>query len=296
MILATKLAEFVSQTSNPSRRTAPGARLDLCYAALERRQHWGNSASLMKPRGWLYVLVGHGRPTLLLENRHVVLSPGDFVIAGPECSVGWTDKPGAVSDRLVWLWRTGPRCMECAVEPNTYRLWRVNSRLWRDLEQLHALCRPEVERPDGLSTLALDQLHVAIDIAVARQVRRKCQKAKTSARMEFAEHWIAQNLAERNLTAGLCDYLQISPATLTRMFQAHHGESPASYHQRMKMARAQELLASNHRTVRDIASTLGYRHPNDFSRAFRRFTGYSPTERPTESSPRKCNGEENGSE
>jgi transcriptional regulator GlxA family with amidase domain len=70
--------------------------------------------------------------------------------------------------------------------------------------------------------------------------------------------------------------LQISPATLARMFQQHHGESPAMYHQRLRMTRAQELLETNRFSVKEIAYALGYKHPNDFSRAFRRFVGRSP--------------------
>jgi len=94
--------------------------------------------------------------------------------------------------------------------------------------------------------------------------------------MELAVRWMAQNLAERNPVSDLCDYLQISPATLARMFQTHHGESPAMYHQRLKMARAHEMLANVRFSVKEVAYSLGYRHPNDFSRAFKQFTGKSP--------------------
>ena len=53
------------------------------------------------------------------------------------------------------------------------------------------------------------------------------------------------------------------------------------------MMRARELLTSDHWTVNDVANTLGYRYPNDFSRAFKRFTGVSPTGNLAES----CRGE-----
>jgi AraC-like DNA-binding protein len=277
MILATKLPESLSLASTPSMRTAASAQLDLYYAALVRHQQWGNSASLMKPNGWLYVLISHGRPILLLESGRVVLNPGDFIIAGPECSIGWTGQPGAVSDRLVWLWRTGPRCVECSVKPNTYRLWKVNSRLWRDLEQFHALCLPELRRPDGLSVLALEQLHGAIDVAIARHLSHRGPGALHSVRMELAMQWMMQNLSQSNPVNGLSEYLQVSQATLVRMFRTHTGESPGACHLRMKMARAHELLVSDRWSVKDVASALGYRHPNDFSRAFKQFTGITPT-------------------
>jgi two-component system response regulator YesN len=48
------------------------------------------------------------------------------------------------------------------------------------------------------------------------------------------------------------------------------------YHQRLKMARAQELLETDRFSVKEIAYALGYKHPNDFSRAFKQFVGKSP--------------------
>ena len=148
--------------------------------------------------------------------------------------------------------------------------------MWHRLEQLHGLCRQEVERPDELTKLAIEQLHLAIDVTVARLVQRKIGPPEPSVRMELAVRWMAQNLAEPNPVSALCEYLQISPATVVRMFQTHHGESPAMYHQRLKMTRAQELLETARFSVKEIAYALGYKHPNDFSRAFKQFVGRSP--------------------
>ena len=213
---------------------------------------------------------------MILENEQKVLNPGDFLVIDPDCASGWTDKADGVADLLVWIWRAGPRCPECAVDSGTYRQWTIGTRLWHKLEQLHGLCRQEVERPDELTKLAIEQLHLAIDVTVARLVQRKIGPPEASVRMELAIRWMAQNLAEPNPVSALCEYLQISPATLVRMFQTHHGESPAVYHQRLKMGRAQELLETDRFSVKEIAYALGYKHPNDFSRAFKQFVGKSP--------------------
>ncbi len=216
-------------------------------------------------------------PTLVLEHQQKRLSPGDFLVIDPDCASGWIDREDAVSDLLVWVWRTGPRCSECVAASGSYREWTIGTKLWHKLEQLHTLCRQEVERPDEFTRLALEQLHLAIDVTVARLVQRKVQPPEPSVRMELAVRWMAQNLAELSPVSGLCEYLQISPATLARMFQTHHGEPPAMYHQRLRMTRAHELLETNRYSVKEIAYALGYNHPNDFSRAFRRFVGKSPT-------------------
>src|SRR6266850_2157572 len=239
------------------------AQLDLLYLAWGHRFYGQHPIPVSRHPGWHYVLVNRGRPTLVLENKKKVLSPGDFLMIDPDCASGWIDRPDGVSDLIVWIWRTGPRCPECIVGPGTHRQWAIGTRLWRKLEQLHASCRQEVEQPDELTNLAIKQLHLAIDITVARLVRRKTQPPEPSVRMELALRWMAQNLGERNLICALCEYLQISPATLARMFQTQHGESPALYHQRLKMTKAHELLKTDRLSVKEIAYALGYKYPND---------------------------------
>ena len=114
---------------------------------------------------------------MLHQHGQKALKPGDFLVIGPECTFSLTDQPDGGSDMLVWIWHASPRCPECGVAPGEYRQWAIGTRLWRKLEQLHGLCREEVENPDKVTRLVLDQLHVALDIAVARLVRKKAQPA-----------------------------------------------------------------------------------------------------------------------
>jgi transcriptional regulator GlxA family with amidase domain len=152
----------------------------------------------------------------------------------------------------------------------------IGTQLWRRLEQFHATCRQEVEQPDDLTNLALKQLHLMIDITVARIVRSRFRPPEPSVRIELALRWMAQNLAAPNPVSALCEYLQISPATVVRMFQTYYREPPAVYHQQLKMTKAQQLLETGHLSVKQISCSLGYKHPNNFSRSFRQFFGTRP--------------------
>jgi len=252
------------------------AQLDLLYLSWGHRQYGRNPIPVSFHPGWHYVLVDRGNPTLVLEHDKKVLNPGDFLIIDPDCAFGWVDRPDGVCDLLNWIWRTGPRCSDFIPAPGTYLQWAINPALQRKLEQLHAMCREEVEQSDALSKLAIERLHIGIDVTLARLIRRKTQPPEPTVRMELAVRWLAQNLAEPNPVRALCEYLQISPATLTRMFQASHGESPALYHQRLRMRRAQEMLETGRFSVKEVAYTLGYKHPNHFSRAFTGFVGKNP--------------------
>ena len=253
------------------------AQLDLLYLAWGRQRYGRNPIPVTHHSGWRYMLVNHGNPTLVLEDHQEILSPGDFLIVAPECASGLVDQSDEVSDLLVWLWRTPPGCAECVVAPRTYRRWSVGTRLCHILEECYRLCQEEVARPDELSKLAIKQLHRRIDLAVARLVRRKTQPPEASVRMELAIHWMTYNLAGANPIGDLCKYLHVSHATLIRMFQTQHGESPGDYHQRLKMTRAQGLLQTGRFSIKEVADALGYKHANDFGRAFKRFFGERPT-------------------
>ncbi|HVM62200.1 MAG TPA: hypothetical protein VMV72_15165 [Verrucomicrobiae bacterium] len=179
---ATQLpkALHVPPPGNPRWVCPKAAQLDLLYLAWGRRQYGQTPIPVSRHPGWQYVLVNRGNPTLVLHGRQKALSPGDFLVFDPDCASGWTDEADGVSDLLVWIWRTAPRCEGYGPSLAAYRQWTIGTKLWSQLEFLHGLCRQEVEHPDKLTGLALEQLHLAVDIAVARLVRPKRRLSASS--------------------------------------------------------------------------------------------------------------------
>jgi AraC-like DNA-binding protein len=68
----------------------------------------------------------------------------------------------------------------------------------------------------------------------------------------------------------------VSSATLHRIFKHQLGHSPDAHFHGMKMSIARTRLA-NGQSVKAVAYELGYRHAGDFSRAYMRHFGHSPT-------------------
>ncbi len=213
-----------------------------------------------------------------MESRAIRTRPGHILIVGPDCASGWTDRPSGVCDVLTWVWRTPPRCAECTPPETAWLALAGDEKLRRALLLAHALCRREVEQPSALTRQALEHARLHMDLAIARARRPRAAAPEPALRMELALRWMAQNPAVLNPVGALCDYLQVSPATLHRLFCAHLGESPATCHARLRMDRARGLLGDPRATVKAVAYALGYRHPNDFSRAFKRHTGRNPGE------------------
>jgi DNA-binding response OmpR family regulator len=67
-------------------------------------------------------------------------------------------------------------------------------------------------------------------------------------------------------------------ARLGREFQVHLGMSTFEYLREQRLVRAQELLATTGQQIQQIADTVGYKRPGDFTTAFRLRFGLTPRE------------------
>ena len=64
---------------------------------------------------------------------------------------------------------------------------------------------------------------------------------------------------------------------LCTLFKEHCGEGPIEYYSMLKIARAKKLLLDGV-SVSKISDMLGYSSIHNFSRAFKKTVGVSPTE------------------
>lgn len=76
--------------------------------------------------------------------------------------------------------------------------------------------------------------------------------------------------------AGLAQIAGVSRATLVRRFPSATGMGVADFLTRTRMTVAADLLTTTHRSLQDIAASVGYRSPSAFGRAFRAATGTAP--------------------
>lgn len=82
---------------------------------------------------------------------------------------------------------------------------------------------------------------------------------------------------ERNYTlAGLAGQAGLSLSGLKAKFHEHYGHSVFSYLRQCRLERARALLEEDDISIAEIAYRLGYRHPANFSAAFRERFGHAP--------------------
>ncbi|RKP54094.1 response regulator [Cohnella endophytica] len=95
---------------------------------------------------------------------------------------------------------------------------------------------------------------------------------------EDARHWIRDHLHEDSSLNGLAEYLHLSPKYVSSRFKQVTGESFADFLNRVRFERARELLLDPTQKVSQIAEAVGYGDTNYFSIAFKKNTGWTPSE------------------
>lgn len=270
-------ALFLPPAGRPRWVCPESAKLDLLYLSWGLRRFGEFPIPVSRHHGWVYALVLRGSPVLRMAEQDVTAAPGMFFTIHPDCASGWVDHGSAVAELMVWVWRTDPRCGERIPDAGGCCWFMTDAGLRQKLRRLHQLCRSEVTAPGPLIKPTIELGRLELDLALARAENTASQTAPATVRLELALRWMNQNLAEPNPVRALCEYLQVSPITLNRLFRQHLQESAASHFVRLKMERGRRLLEHNGISVKETGYLLGYRHPNDFSRAMRRFCGRPPS-------------------
>lgn len=96
--------------------------------------------------------------------------------------------------------------------------------------------------------------------------------------IELITAYLAENLYTPLTLSDVCAKFFIGKSQLCKLFADHLGESPIEYFLKLKTAEAKRLLAAEEYSVTRISDMLGYSSIHNFSRAFKKSVGISPTE------------------
>jgi AraC family transcriptional regulator len=90
--------------------------------------------------------------------------------------------------------------------------------------------------------------------------------------------YIEEHLSERIPLATLARLVRLSPHHFCRSFKQSFGMPPHRYHNSRRIEQAKTLLAKPELSVTDIGLTVGFSETSSFSAAFRKATGFTPTD------------------
>ncbi len=72
--------------------------------------------------------------------------------------------------------------------------------------------------------------------------------------------------------------MYLSPVYISKIFKEETGESPINYLIKIRLSRAKTLLEEGHHSVKDVAKSVGYADAYYFSKLFKKYYGYPPSE------------------
>ena len=93
-----------------------------------------------------------------------------------------------------------------------------------------------------------------------------------------ARIFLRANINKKVDIKGLADELNISYSYFRQMFRKFTDVSPVQFHLLLKIQKAQNMLISTNKSVKEIALILGFESNFYFSRIFKTKIGYSPNE------------------
>lgn len=95
--------------------------------------------------------------------------------------------------------------------------------------------------------------------------------------IEKAIEYISSNIQNKTTVSDVADYLNIDRSYLSRVFNEHMGISIKKYIYNYHMNIAKNMLTYSNMSIKEVASSIGYDDPLDFTKAFHRTFGVSPT-------------------
>ena len=90
------------------------------------------------------------------------------------------------------------------------------------------------------------------------------------------QQWLQAQHGATITIAGLARTAGLGERTFLRRFRGATGQTPTSYLQQLRVARARELLELSSLAVDDVAWKVGYADPSAFRKIFQRIMGLSP--------------------
>ena len=96
-------------------------------------------------------------------------------------------------------------------------------------------------------------------------------------KLEPAIDYIEKNYNKQISNDDLATLIGTSTVYFRKLFTEVYGKSPGKYITDLRMKKAAEMLNSDYGTISDIAQSVGYANIYDFSRAFKKHTGISPS-------------------
>lgn len=108
-------------------------------------------------------------------------------------------------------------------------------------------------------------------------VKKKKQHIANSEQLKIASKYLHDNYDDHSCSiASLCNKLDVSRSYLYNLFKNGFNTSPQKFLIKIRMEEAKNRLKDSPSSIRQIAEAVGYIDEFTFSKAFKKYSGFSP--------------------
>mgnify|MGYP003415006013 FL=1 len=108
-------------------------------------------------------------------------------------------------------------------------------------------------------------------------VKKKKQHIANSEQLKIASKYLHDNYDDHSCSiASLCNKLDVSCSYLYNLFKNGFNTSPQKFLIKIRMEEAKNRLKDSPNSIRQIAEAVGYIDEFTFSKAFKKYSGFSP--------------------
>ena len=112
----------------------------------------------------------------------------------------------------------------------------------------------------------------------AQNEKNRSLGTKPETALKKALDYIQKHYREKITLEELAKISCLGISRFSEIFRTHTGEAPINYANKLRMEKAKALLQYSHMTVGQISEYLGFESIHYFSRAFKKYSGTSPSE------------------
>ncbi|AEE97815.1 response regulator [Mahella australiensis] len=107
---------------------------------------------------------------------------------------------------------------------------------------------------------------------------RQVKKTPEQNTIEKAKRYINRNYNKDISLENVADHVFLNPVYFSRFFKQQTGENFIDYLVRVRMEKAKEMLRDPRLKVHEISEMAGYKNTRYFSKLFKAYTGFTPSE------------------
>ncbi len=106
---------------------------------------------------------------------------------------------------------------------------------------------------------------------------KKSRDIANNSLSELICEYMKSNIHSQLSLKEVCEHFLLGKTQLCKIFRESTGQSPMEYYMELKIKRAKQLIREKTYSVSEISDMLGYSSIHNFSRAFKKAVGLSPT-------------------